>query len=91
MSTISLRIEDELLSQFKEVCDQMWLTMSAILKWVVKKIVRERKVEFSWLTENWFTPEYEQEILDYVNSDEYKNDWVLCGTWEESEKFLRSL
>jgi len=94
MSTISLRLEDELAKEFKEVCGNLWFTVSAILKWVIKKITKERRVEFRELTENWFTPEYEKEILDYVNSEGYKNgdeDVCTISSDKDLEDFFKNL
>lgn len=94
MSTISLRLEDELAKEFKEVCGNMWFTVSAMLKWMINKITKERRVEFTELTENWFTPQYEKEILDYVNSESYKNgdeDVFIAETPDDTRRFFKTL
>lgn len=90
MTTITIRTNDELKTKAKEVANQMGLSISSLINWLLKKVVRERKVEFTALTENWYTEEYEDEILEVIKNKDKKLR-TTCETAEDTEKFLKSL
>lgn len=91
MATITIRTDDALKAKAQEVANQMWLSVSSLVNWFLKKVVRERKVEFTALTENWFTPEYEREILEYSKNDNPNEIVAVCSTDEELDEFFKSL
>lgn len=93
MAVLSIRTEDILKEQVQAMCNSMWISLSSLVNGLLKKTLRSWKVEFSTLTENWFTPEYEREILDY--SEKIKNDpseiVAVCETDEDIMNFHRNL
>lgn len=52
----NMRIDTVLKQQAWEVAQQMWLSLSMVMSVLLKKFVREKKLEIE-LDENGFTPE----------------------------------
>jgi len=91
MATITIRTDSNLKIKAQEVAGQMGLSISSLINWLLKKVVRERKVEFTALTENWFTPEYEDKIVEYVKSWESKKWATICETDKELQVFFDNI
>lgn len=62
-TVINARIDNKLKIQLEELAQQMGLSLSALVSASLTKVAKDRKLELNGLTENGFTPEYENEVL----------------------------
>ncbi|MEA3304669.1 MAG: type II toxin-antitoxin system RelB/DinJ family antitoxin [Patescibacteria group bacterium] len=69
-TTFAIRTDEKLKNDFNEFAKSIGTTASELVRMLMIKTLRERKIEFSGKTENGFTPEYEQYLLDIAKNNE---------------------
>lgn len=83
-TNISIRIDENLKQQFDNLCDELGLTMSALINVFIKKTVREQGVPFA-LSLN----DYNQETKKVIEDTE--NGIDLVGPFSSTEELMTSL
>ena len=83
-TNISIRIDENLKQQFDNLCDELGLTMSALINVFIKKTVREQGVPFA-LSLNDYSQETQKVIEDV------ENGIGLVGPFNSSEELMTSL
>lgn len=67
MATIQVRIPDEDKKAAEKVLHIIGIDMTTLVRALIKRVARRREVPFpleARLTENGFTPEFEEEVLE---------------------------
>lgn len=64
MTTLQIRIGQDDKSQAQKILHQMGLDMSTAVKLFLKTVIRKKGIPFLIQTENGFSPEEEQRILE---------------------------
>ena len=63
-TTIQLRIDKKIKSQAQDIFKKLGMDLSSAMKLFLSQVVRTKSIPFVARTENGFTPEYEQLLLD---------------------------
>ena len=90
MSTtmISVKIEKELKENASKIAKDLGFSLSAIINASLKKLVREKKVEFDLEPE--YNPEFVKEVLEAEK--DYKNkDYVVLNSKKDRKNFFANL
>ena len=67
MSTIQVRVKEETKKQAKKILDELGMDMSAAVNIFLRQVIVKKGIPFVILTENGFTPEFEDEVLKARN------------------------
>ncbi len=59
--TLTFRADKQLQTYAKEKAKKMWIPLSLILQQALKSFINKKTITF---TENWFTPEFENLIIE---------------------------
>jgi DNA-damage-inducible protein J len=87
-STIQLRIDKKTKEQAQRIFEKLGMDMSSGMKLFLSQVIRTRSIPFVARTENGFTPEYEQFILDEIK--DAKKNGMRFKTAAEAIKYLES-
>lgn len=71
-TTIQLRIDKKTKNQAQDIFKNLGMDLSSAMKLFLSQVIRTKSIPFVARTENGFTPEYEQFILD-ESADALKN------------------
>jgi len=86
-TVINARIDQKLKIQLQDMANQMGISLSALISATLTKLAKTRKIELSARTENDFTEEYENEILESLDEDPV----FVAETPEDLDNFFKSL
>ena len=64
-TTINLRIDEKTKKEAQKIFEKMGMSLSTGIKIFLKNVNKTKKIPFE-ITENGFTPEYEEEVLKDV-------------------------
>jgi len=85
-TTIQLRINKKTKEQAQNIFKKMGMDMSSGMKLFLSQVIRTKSIPFIARTENGFTPEYEQFILD--QSKDIKENGKRFKTVKDAMKYL---
>jgi len=85
-TTIQLRIDKKTKEQAQNIFKKMGMDMSSGMKLFLSQVIRTKSIPFIARTENGFTPEYEQFILD--QSKDIKENGKRFKTVKDAMKYL---
>jgi len=87
-TTIQLRINKKTKEQAQNIFKKMGMDMSSGMKLFLSQVIRTKSIPFIARTENGFTPEYEQFILD--QSKDIKENGKRFKTTKALMEYLNS-
>jgi DNA-damage-inducible protein J len=67
-STIQLRIDKHTKAQAQAIFKKLGTDLSSAMKLFLNQVIRTKSIPFIARTENGYTPEYEQSLIDEVNA-----------------------
>ena len=85
-TTIQLRIDKKTKEQAQNIFKKIGMDMSSGMKLFLSQVIRTKSIPFIARTENGFTPEYEQFILD--QSKDIKENGKRFKTVKDAMKYL---
>jgi len=92
MTTLQIRIDEKIKKDAKKIFDKIGLDISSAIKVYLNQVIITQGIPFALLTENGFTIQQEQEILQA--SEEAKKGINVTGpfkTAKEIQTYLDSL
>jgi addiction module RelB/DinJ family antitoxin len=87
-TTIQLRIDSKTKEQAQNIFKKLGMDLSSGMKLFLSQVIRTKSIPFVARTENGYTPEYEQFILNEI-ADAKKNG-LRFKTAEAAMKYLES-
>ncbi len=85
---ISVKIDKELKEKASKISRELGFSLSAIINANLKKLVREKKVEFD--LEPKYNPKFVREVLEA--EEEYKKgDYITLSSKKDRKKFFANL
>ena len=87
-TTIQLRIDKKTKDQAQVIFNKLGMDMSSGMKLFLSQVVRTKSIPFVARTENGYTPEYEQFLLDQI-ADTKKNG-LRFKTVKSAMKYLNN-
>ena len=72
MSTqpLNVRLEDTIIKKAKELANKLGIPFSGLISGLLKQAIRDKKIELSLLTSNGFTEDFEDQVVESLNSSE---------------------
>ena len=87
-TVINARIETKLKKELEVLAKQMGLSLSSLISASLTKVAKDKKLEMSGLTENGFTHQYEQDLLNDPDSQETV---FVAKNMGDTRRFFESL
>ncbi len=89
MTTVSLRLDDEMKKQLDEMCDEMGMNLTTFFMIYAKKALRDRCIPFEVAAP--LDPFYSDSNMEQLRkaSQQIKNGQVIIKTMEELEAMER--
>ncbi len=87
-TTIQLRIDKKTKNQAQDIFKKLGMDLSSAMKLFLSQVIRTKSIPFVARTENGFTPEYEQFILD--QSADIKKNGVKFKTSKAVMEWLEN-
>lgn len=91
MSTIQVRVDAQVKRSANRVFGALGLDMSTAVKLFLRQVAHRKGIPFLLLTENGFTPEEEQAILDAARDARRGRNVTRAMTGPEAVRYLRRL
>ncbi len=89
MTTVSLRLDDEMKKQLDEMCDEMGMNLTTFFMIYAKKALRDRRIPFEVAAP--LDPFYSDSNMEQLQKagQQIKNGQVIVKTMEELEAMER--
>lgn len=84
MATITVRLDDNLKSNFANTCDELGLDMTTAFTIFAKKVSREKRIPFEISIEPFYSESNMRVLRESI--DQLNNGKVIFKTMEELEK-----
>lgn len=84
MATITVRLDDNLKSNFANTCDELGLDMTTAFTIFAKKVSREKRIPFEISIEPFYSESNMKALKESI--DQLNNGKVIFKTMEELEK-----
>lgn len=84
MATITVRLDDNLKSNFANTCDELGLDMTTAFTIFAKKVSREKRIPFEISIEPFYSESNTKALRESI--DQLNNGKVIFKTMEELEK-----
>lgn len=84
MATITVRLDDNLKSNFANTCDELGLDMTTAFTIFAKKVSREKRIPFDISIEPFYSESNMKALKESI--DQLNNGKVIFKTMEELEK-----
>lgn len=84
MATITVRLDDNLKSNFANTCDELGLDMTTAFTIFAKKVSREKRIPFEISIEPFYSESNMRALRESI--DQLNNGKVIFKTMEELEK-----
>lgn len=84
MATITVRLDDNLKSNFANTCDELGLDMTTAFTIFAKKVSREKRIPFEISIEPFYSESNMKALRESI--DQLNNGKVIFKTMEELEK-----
>ncbi len=91
MTTVQARIDTKVKKETKRILDKLGLDFSSAINLYFRQITQKKGIPFRVLTENGFTEEQEQEILQAVEDARNGKGIVSFKNSKEALDYLKSL
>lgn len=85
MTTVSLRLDDEIKKQLDEICDEMGMNLTTLFTIYAKKVLRDRRIPFEIAAPA--EPFYSNSNIEQLKkaNQQVKDGHVVIKTMEELE------